>query len=203
MIQSETMKNQCRDSRCEQVRDFLEGEGRQALLGYFRKRSPWHVAEDLAQDAFVKAWTGCGTLRDPRRSKAWLFGIARNRLVDHFRRLRVEGTDLAQVTQSGEQDRGGEALAFREAMAGCLRENLSMLPPEQQSVVAALLEGERQVDIALRLGVPLSTVKTRTQRARRNLLEYATSQCEMTRDAFGRVVGCEPKGSTRCVSGDS
>ena len=178
---------------------FLETEGRSALVGYFRKRAPWDQAEDLAHDAFIKAWTRCLDLRESDRAKPWLFGIARNHLIDHYRRT----AKLAETSSDSEwtpsEDNESEATAFREELASQLRANLHLLPPEQQPVISALLDGERQVDIARRLKLPLSTVKTRTQRARQRILDFANAQCAFERDAFGRVVDCESKTSDCCA----
>lgn len=178
---------------------FLATEGRSALLGYYRKRAAWDLAEDLAHDAFIKAWSGCESLEDASRVRPWLFGIARNHLADHYRRAQAERNRIEQLSPVSQDTDLSPADGFRDEMTAMLRENLWQLPDEQKPVIAAMLDGERQVDIARRLRVPLSTVKARAQRARRSILERANDQCDLVRDSFGRVIDCTPKTASCCA----
>lgn len=51
----------------------------------FRLAGDVHVASDIAQEVFMAAWRDCGRLRTPDAARAWLLGIARHRVADHFR----------------------------------------------------------------------------------------------------------------------
>lgn len=179
---------------------FLEAEGRDALLAFYRRRTPWHLAEDLAHDAFIKAWSRCSDLRDPNRARPWLFSIAQRHLIDHYRKtaLPQSGPSPLEPERLVEEKVAAPADVFRSSLARFLRASLRVLPPEQRSVMTALLEGERQVDIAQRLRLPLSTVKARAQRARQRLYSYLHDRCAFELDTLGRVIDCVPKSPLCC-----
>ena len=60
----------------------------------------WHATQDLAQDVFVAAYQGLPDLRDPRRFRAWLFKIARNRAVSQIRRdSRQDACSLERIDE--------------------------------------------------------------------------------------------------------
>jgi RNA polymerase sigma-70 factor (ECF subfamily) len=68
----------------------LYGEHRRYTVKYFARRvqpQHSHVVEDLAQDAFVKAWPGLHTVevRDGSSYRRWLTAVARNRVLDYYR----------------------------------------------------------------------------------------------------------------------
>jgi len=82
------------------------------VFGYLLRLSgDYHVAEDLTQDVFYKAWLQLGTFRGRAPFRAWLYRIAHNAYVDrtkswHQRKIRVAGTraeggDLSLAVQIG------------------------------------------------------------------------------------------------------
>src|SRR5512142_2722581 len=52
-------------------------------------------AEDLLQDVFLRVYRQLGTVRDPQRLESWIYQIARNRIIDHYRSRR-QWTDLPE-----------------------------------------------------------------------------------------------------------
>jgi RNA polymerase sigma-70 factor (ECF subfamily) len=128
------------------------------------------VAEDVAQDAFVKAWRHASTY-DPRRGRVstWLLSITRNAAIDAIRYRHDRPVDperlVALLTLRDESEAGDDLdtnLALREA--------LSELPPEQSSpIVLMTYIGMTAQEIATRDGVPVGTVKTRVRRGLRRL----------------------------------
>src|SRR5438876_2830454 len=59
------------------------------LLGFIRKRvSNEHDAEDILQQVFLKIQTRMDSLRDTEKLQGWLYRIARNAIVDHYRSRR-------------------------------------------------------------------------------------------------------------------
>ena len=122
------------------------------------------LAEDLVQDVFTNVWGKAGSF-DPSKASlmTWIYQIARNRSTDLDRRRRARpasaGSDSLVYLAGGEDTRH---LAERLDVA----EALSRLSSDQQEVLAlAYLRGLTQREIAVELGIPLGTVKSRTASA--------------------------------------
>ena len=128
------------------------------------------LAEDVAQDTFVKAWRHAATY-DPRRGRVstWLLTITRNAAIDAIRYRHDDPMDpallVALLTVRDESDDGDDLdtnLALRQALAE--------LPPEQAApIVLMSYFGLTAQEIASRDDVPLGTVKTRVRRGLRRL----------------------------------
>jgi RNA polymerase sigma-70 factor, ECF subfamily len=139
------------------------------------------TAEDLAQEAFVKAYRSLHTYDASRKLSSWLFKIAHNTTIDHLRR-HVPDTVSLEAPQDDE-GRGGlaavlsddsvenpAAAAERRDMARSLERAISRLRPEyREAVVLFYLEGATYQEICDVTGLPLGTVKTNLHRARKEL----------------------------------
>jgi RNA polymerase sigma-70 factor, ECF subfamily len=141
-------------------------------------------AEDLTQDVFLKLYRNLGSFDTHKGSfQTWITTLARNLLVDHFRRTRQDRvTDSLDVTFDG--DAAGPTLADRladtrptqEAHASGLelrakiQHALSQLSPElREAVVFRDLEDMDYKEIAQVLRIPEGTVKSRISRGRGEL----------------------------------
>ncbi|MEU6135234.1 RNA polymerase sigma factor [Nocardioides sp. NPDC047086] len=123
------------------------------------------LAEDVAQDTFVKAWRHAATY-DARRGRAstWLLSITRNAAIDAIRYRHDDPMDpdllVALLTvrdESGESDDLDTNLALRQALAE--------LPHEMAApIVQMTYFGLTAQEIATREDVPAGTVKTRVRR---------------------------------------
>ncbi|WP_461104852.1 RNA polymerase sigma factor [Tessaracoccus terricola] len=123
------------------------------------------LAEDIAQEAFLRAWRAASTF-DARRGSvlAWLLTITRNLGIDALRARRsipVDGADLdllvARTLAGGLPD--GTAGRVETLAA---RDRLRSLPEEQaRAVVLAVIGGLTAKEVAARERIPLGTAKTR------------------------------------------
>jgi len=122
------------------------------------------VAEEVAQEAFVRAWRFAGGY-DPRRGPvlSWLLTIARNAAIDVVRLSReypYQPETLTKLLTAA--DRGEDGPADRFADADRLRAALRALPRDQAAaVLLATFCGLTAMEIADREGIPLGTAKTR------------------------------------------
>jgi RNA polymerase sigma factor (sigma-70 family) len=128
-------------------------------------------AEDLLQDVFAELVEANHLLMPIEHVTAWLFRVARNRIVDLFRRKRPEPLgagddteDLAELLPS--PDAGPEALYLRGVLLDELEAAIAELPEEQRAVfVAHELRGRSFQQLAEETGVGLSTLLSRKRYA--------------------------------------
>ena len=124
-------------------------------------------AEDVAQEAFLRAWRHAGSYDARRGSVAtWLLTITRNLAIDSTRVERarpVSTTDDIDVASLGVDHRPGPAdLATASDELRRVSEVLAVLPDEQRrAVLLASLHGRTAKEIADLEGIPLGTAKTR------------------------------------------
>lgn len=131
-------------------------------------------AEDLAQEAFVRAWRGLRRFRGDSAFRTWLYGVTVNVVRTHygrrkrFRRLFwVGGGETEGGPEPADPDTGIEdALVMRNAIDRAL----AALPPDlREAVTLRDVQGLEYREIADVLGVPIGTVESRIFRARQKL----------------------------------
>lgn len=143
-----------------------------ALIG--RQTGDLQVAEDLAQDTFIRALRGIRNFREEAEFSTWLIRIALNVTNSYFsskryRQQRVsESFDSTRhdAIQSGgedsseeENDTAGKRAAFREALA-------ELKPHLRETIVLCVFEGKQYQEAADLLGIPVGTVRSRLNKAR-------------------------------------
>ena len=132
-----------------------------------------HLADDVAQEAFTRAWRAAATF-DSRRGSAssWLLVITRNLAIDALRVRRGTPTDprtlAALALAAAEPSPVDQAIGAEEAER--LREALRLVPVEQRrAVVLAGIAGMTGQEVADHEGIPLGTAKTRIRTGLRRL----------------------------------
>jgi RNA polymerase sigma factor (sigma-70 family) len=145
------------------------------LRNFIRKRvADNSEAEDILQDVFYELVEASRLMKPVEQVSAWLFRVARNKIIDFFRRKRPEASisDHPAATVDGESltledllpssDEGPEAAFARSVLLEELEEALEELPEEQREVfVAHELEGLSFKEIAARTGVGVNTLLSR------------------------------------------
>lgn len=141
------------------------------------------LAEDLAQETFVKALNAIESYRPEFKFSSWIFKIANNAAIDHLRRreldtLSLEGSPHAETPEAVEAtalqigDRQESPLDTVEAreLGGQIERAIAQLRPEYRScILLRHVEGRAYEEIAEILNLPLGTVKTYIHRARNEL----------------------------------
>jgi len=169
--------------RDQQLSDVVRKE-RGRLLGFIRGRVPDPLdAEDILQDVFHELAEANRLLVPIDHVTGWLFRVARNRIIDLFRRRRPErlsvplagadgvaGASLEDLLPSPEA--GPEALYARRVLLEELAMALDELPEEQRAVfVAHELEGRSFKELAAETGVSINTLLSRKHYAVLHLRE--------------------------------
>jgi RNA polymerase sigma-70 factor (ECF subfamily) len=140
------------------------------------------LAEDLAQEVFLKAFRSLHTFDQSRKFSSWLFKIAHNTAIDHLRRRQLDTVPLE--TPNPDQldlvsvlpDSGSESpeeKAQRQDLAAAIEAAVASLRPEYREVVALRYqEGLPYDEIAEIADLPLGTVKTHLFRARKAMVAH-------------------------------
>lgn len=153
--------------------EALDREHRRALLGYATGLTgDRRAAEDVVQEALLRAWRHQDALADPSEGsvRGWLFTVVRNLVIDRERARRARPTEVT-AEAAPDPATADHADAVTDAVA--VRAALEHLSPDHRAVVEELYFRGRSVEeAAAALGVPAGTVKSRSYYALRALREH-------------------------------
>src|SRR5262249_32647349 len=150
---------------------------RSRLRNFIRRRVPDpRDAEDILQDVFYELAEANRLLMPIEHITGWLFRVARNRIIDLFRKKKPESLSEAVTTEDGDElllddllpspDAGPEALYARSVLLDELEAAIEELPGEQRDVfVAHELEGHSFKEMAAETGVSVNTLLSRKRYA--------------------------------------
>jgi len=124
------------------------------------------LAEDMAQEAFVKAYRGLSRWRGEGRFSTWLFALTLNHCRSRLRRIRPSMVDIDEALDIGVPPAGEHELEEAQR-AGIVRRAVADLPERyRDAVVLFYLQGASLEESARSLQVPTGTLKARLHRAR-------------------------------------
>ena len=131
-------------------------------------------AEDLTQEAFIRAWKALPRFREDARFTTWLYRIVTNLCYNRMPRLKTE-FEAADPDEDVELPSGGpsiESSIMNAETKQYLHQAISALPENYKLLITLRhLQGLSYQEIADSTGLPLGTVKTGIFRARRQLKE--------------------------------
>jgi RNA polymerase sigma factor (sigma-70 family) len=167
----------------QRISDIVKRE-RARLLNFIHRRVPDpRDAEDILQDVFYELVEANRLLMPIDHVTGWLFRVARNRIIDLFRKKKPESfSDTAVADEDDEllqvedllpsPDAGPEALYVRHVLLDELELAIEELPKEQREVFAAHeLEGRSFKEMAAATGVSVTTLLSRKRYAVLHLRE--------------------------------
>ena len=146
----------------------------------WRKIGDFHIAEEITQDTFLKAYKKLPTLKEPQRFASWLYVIAANRCSSWLRKKRLwtqpleklEETDsehIQNVTYSGYVAAENERTTA-EAQREVVKKLLEKLQESERTVITLHYFAEMScTEIGTFLGVSANTIKSRLRRAQQRL----------------------------------
>lgn len=151
------------------------------LLGFIRNRvSSSEEAEDILQDVFYQFVAGFETIESLDRVTSWLYSVARNKIIDRYRRdaARPKKTDFELVTSSEDDtpltlqdilpdlDNTPESTLLREAIWDEITDALEELPADQREIfILNEIEEKSFREIAEETGVSINTLLSRKRYA--------------------------------------
>ena len=165
--------------------ELLERFRRPIFSLIYRMVRDRELAEDLAQESFVKAFNNLDSYKPSYRFSSWLFKIANNHAIDHLRRARLKTISIHGSPHATDAQREEETRIVLEAsgetpeqevvaleLGGEIETAISRLRPEYQTaVILRHIESRPYEEIAEIMDVPIGTVKTFLHRARAELRE--------------------------------
>ncbi len=161
-------------------------------------------AEDLTQDALLRAHSKLSTLRDEDKLVPWVYRIATNICYDRFRKASYRdapqsldsGGDVGERAAPPEPPDPGPTLdkvMEQKEMSACVRDYMGRISDSYRAAILLHdVEGLTNPEIAAMLGVSLATVKVRLHRARNKLRAVLGEGCTFSYDERGVLI-CEPK----------
>src|SRR3989344_3360953 len=133
-----------------------------------------YEAEDLAQETFIKAYKKFDTLKEPEKLKSWVYSIARNTVIDFFRKNKNKAfaldsailENIPETTAVDYQERVANMEVSKE-----LEHCIDQLVKEDRAIIKLLYyEGFSYKEIGELLHINQNTLKSRLHRARKILL---------------------------------
>lgn len=161
------------------------------LRGFVYKRvKDKELTDDIIHDIFIKAQTRIAQLQQEQKFTNWIYQIARNTIIDHFRKQ-------SKTIHPSDLDWDSDVKNFNECVSNALKSLLPTLP-EKYRVALQLTEFENlsQLELADRLGISYSGAKSRVQRARQMLKDKMDERLIVKTDCYGNAIVCRNR--TRC-----
>ena len=158
----------------------------QTIHEYVRKLTPdSEQQKEVTQTVLVKIYESIDALRDHQKLTAWLQRIVYTTVVDYYRQRKQERKVVPLLPDTNEETINEGNVAVME----CIALLINLLPPEQREVLDAVeLQGISQTQYAKAHSLPVSTVKSRLQRAKQKIRTQIKNSCFLTTDAYGNIV---------------
>lgn len=177
-----SLANEGRESA---YRELLARYERPVFSLVFRMVRQRSTAEDLAQEAFIRAFGAIDSYNPSYKFSSWLFKIANNHTIDFLRKKRLDTVSIdgsANAVGADEVARTSwelkseteqpDAYVENRELGGQIEEAIALLRPEYRTVVLLRhVQGYAYDEIAETMELPLGTVKTYLHRARAELKE--------------------------------
>lgn len=183
VIDDRELAQRAAQGREDAFRELLHRYERPVYSLVYRMVRDRELAEDLAQEAFIRAFRSIDSYDPSYKFSNWIFKIANNRVIDHLRKRRLDtrSIDGAPTAHSDDElartgfsieDSGERPDAYVEnlELGAQIEAAIGQLRPEYRSVILLRhVEGYSYDEIADLLELPLGTVKTYIHRARAEL----------------------------------
>lgn len=172
-------------------------EFHEALLGFINRRvGSRDTAEDILQEVMVRIHRHAAGVERAEAVGAWVHQIARHAIADHYRRARIRrevaaGIDVDEDVAGASETEGRDV---RAELAACIAPLLRRLPAGyREALTLTEVEGLTQAEAAARAGLSASGMKSRVQRARRQLKRVLMECCEVELDGRRGVTSYRPR----------
>ena len=126
------------------------------------------LADDIAQDALVRAYVASGSFLGLSKFSTWLFRIAYNCYIDHCRKARPEQVPVEEAFNLAGSDSSDKSFRYQQ-----LYQALDKLPEKEKAAIALFYFEDRSIkEISAILGMPQGTVKYQLSMGRNHLKQH-------------------------------
>ena len=143
-------------------------------------------SEDMTQEIFLKLYHALAKYDFTKNFDAWLLTLARNHLIDEYRRTKWEKRtrdDFNEYTLSADRESDPEETVLREENKKFVWEGFNSLSNEiRMAVILRDIQGKKYDEIAEIMELPLGTVKSRVNRGRLQLAKILRKNKEETNE---------------------
>lgn len=139
------------------------------------KTSSREVAQDITQDVFIRTWEKVKGGLLIENVKAYLFRVARNLVIDYYRKSKSESLDRMMEDGFDIKDSSHEDMFFEEEVRRAMEEIAKLDPIYQEPLYLRITEGLGPNEIAEILGESVNTISVRINRGMgkiREVLKY-------------------------------
>ncbi|NYE58412.1 RNA polymerase sigma factor SigZ [Carboxydothermus ferrireducens] len=165
----------------------------QLLKNFIKKQvSQESDVEDILQEVMIKIYKNIDNLKDCRKIQGWVYQIARNTIIDYYRKQSKSiflHDNLVFYSSPVES-------TFNKEIAQCLKNMIVHLPdPYRQAILLTEYHGFTQKEVSEKLGLSVSGVKSRVQRARKMLKNMLLNCCNLEFDRLGNIIDYQHRSS--------
>lgn len=173
------------------------------FLAFLERRvASRQAAEDILQEAFVRALDRGESLRSDESAQAWFYRLLRNAIIDHYRRKGVERRALDRVAAEPEHDAASSADAeLHTTVCDCMSDLIETLKPEYAEALRKVdLAQDGLTSYAKALGITNNNASVRLHRAREALHKQLILSCGTCATHGCLDCHCDRTGKGQCGS---
>lgn len=168
-------------------------ENEQLIKNWLIKQTGHHdQAQDLLQDLFIKAVQHKNIFCTNDDAKSWLFKVAKNGFIDHYRKSKNQMLALPQgdnIEDTKTEDNSSPLIDLQQ----CLTRVILELDEDDKEIIELCdIQGMHQADYAQLKRLSLSATKSRIQRARKKLRQKMVTACKI-QFAHNKVCSFTPR----------
>ena len=144
------------------------------------------IADDILQETFIKIHVKLSSLQDKSKLRSWIFAIARNTIYDYFR-ISGNTVEIDEIDAVSDEDLDKKTdHTAHDCLLGIM---LNMPKKYREPLFLYDIKGIKQNEISEQLQLPLATVKSQIQRARKKVAQGFMDCCGFVMNNEGYLVG--------------
>jgi len=146
--------------------------------------------DDVLQEILIKTFRHFKSIKESDKFKSWLYKTARTTLVDYYRRSgKYSSEEIHDI-----EDEQEESEDVKTKLSKCLKPFLDNLPEKyREPLLAVELQNISQKDLAKKMGISYSGMKSKVQRGRQMLHQQYKDCCDFKVDVRGGILSFKSK----------